>query len=170
MVRRKPRRVAPKVAPGALQARRAVSALLKGLKIVEEYSGLALSSLDGVRQAAALARERQLAETAIRENLFDDLAALEGIFDGGIADSRFEPLRAVPSAVLRWAAAHLNLTPMLNPGEQRDIPADRISGYHWLGDPPIVRPGGLVSARVMTSGWKWRTEILAVPKLQKTES
>lgn len=152
------------------RARQAIAGLLKGLRVVDEHCDLALSSLAEMKESAALAREQELATSVVRENLLDDLTGLEALFDQGTADAGMERQRAVPSAVLRWAAEHLNVRPILRPGDTKDIPADRLSGYHWPHGLPTARPGTLVSVRVLTSGWKWRGQVLSLPKMQIIES
>lgn len=172
-VRRRSARKGRVTAPGTAidrQARRAVAGLLKGLRVVDEHCDLALSSLAEMKESAALAREQELATSVVRENLLDDLAGLETLFDQGMADAGLERHRAVPSAVLRWVAECLNVRPILRPGDTKDIPADRLSGYDWPHGLPTARHGTLVRVRVLTCGWKWRGQVLSLPKMQIIES
>lgn len=167
--KRKPRRARRRDLAPDRKAKQAVAGLLKGLRLVEEHSAMALSHLEGIRQEAVLARERQLAEHVVSDRLLDNLMTLERLLVDGASDGGLDAVRAVPAAVLRWASAHLNLTSILVPNERVDVPTDQVSRYMWLGEDPVGRPGGLVSARVVRSGWKWRGEELSPPALQRAD-
>lgn len=167
-VKRKPKGARRKDIAPDREARKAVARLLRGLHLVEEHSALALSHLDGIRHDAGLARERELAEHVMSDRLLDDLQRLDRLLADGAFDAALDPVRAVPAAVLRWAATHLNLTPILILNERVDVSADQLTRYTWIGEDPIGRPGGLVPARVVSSGWKWRGQVLAPPTLQRT--
>ena len=149
---------------------RAIAGLLKTLTEVSRRSALALNSLESMRNSAAEHREHQLVTAALHDNLLDDLLSLDRALSlgGDTGDPELVRLRAVPAAVLRWAAVHMNLEPVLMVGDTRDIPAGALDKYEW-DEATGARPGRLVTVRVLKPGWRWRGKVLKKPKVQITE-
>ena len=84
--------------------------------------------------------------------------------EGGVR-AELVRLRAVPAAVLRWAAAHMSVETVSMVGDEREISASAIDKYEWKGGPP-GRSGELVAIRFVTPGRKWRGKVLAKPVIE----
>lgn len=147
---------------------RAVASLLKALADVARYNELALEGFEAIRSSAAERREGQLVTAALQDHLLDDLVALDRILSTGMNsdDDGLVRLRAVPAAVLRWAAANMNVEPILSVGEEREVPVAALERYDCDKTPAIRSgPGRLVIVRVLAPGWKWRGKVLVKPRV-----
>jgi hypothetical protein len=145
---------------------RAVTGLLKALNGVVEHGEQALGSFESIRSSAADVRESQLAAAALQDNLLDDLVALDRALteSSETGSAELSRLRAVPAAVLRWAAVHMHLEPVSTAGDEREMPSAALSKYEW-DEGSVPRPGDLVRVRFLTSGWKWRGNVIARPRV-----
>jgi hypothetical protein len=172
--RKRPKRSRPQrtgrepVSPLSKVMARAVAGLANALNDVSRHSPMVLDGLESISRSAADNREGQLVKSALQDNLFDDLVALDRVLsritDGG---HDLAPLRAVPAAILRWATVHMQLEPMLVVGETREVPVGSLDRYE-LDETLSVPTGVLVKVRVLTPGWKWRGKVVAKPRIQTT--
>ncbi len=75
----------------------------------------------------------------------------------------------MPAAALRWARESLHLEPVLEPGDEREVPAESLDKFEWTGPTP---PAGaaLVRLRVVASGFRWRGEVVVKPRVEGHET
>jgi len=154
--------------PSAREARQGVRALVKGLQQVSDASGAALDSLHLLQEAAVASHEERLVRALVEDRVLRDLAALDAAFSTpGLASPELTGCRAVPAAILRWVCQTLNIDPVLEPGVEREVPADSIEKYEWAEGPP---PGSasLVRLRVVSAGFRWRGEVIVKPSVVGT--
>jgi hypothetical protein len=156
------------VSAEAERTRTAVASLLAALKEVSRHNEAALEGFESIRLAAAERREGELVAAALQDHLLDDLAALDRILSAAVhnEDEALVRLRAVPAAVLRWAAANMALEPTLAVGDEREVPVTALERYDCDDAAPAgAESGQLVTVRIVTSGWKWRGKVVAKPRV-----
>jgi len=154
--------------PSARETRQAIRALVKGLRQVSDASAAALDSLHLLQEAAVATHEEQLVRALVEDRVLRDLAALDAAFSTpGLASPELVRCRAVPAALVRWACQALHLEPVLEPGAEREVPAESIDKYDWAEGTPSSRTG-LVRLRVVAAGFRWRGEVIVKPAVVAT--
>ena len=144
----------------------AIRNLLKALADVARHNERAIEGFEAIRSSAADRREGELVAAALQDHLLDDLVALDRILSASRSSDNdgLVRLRAVPAAVLRWAATNMKVEPILSVGEEREVPVAVLERYDCDETPGFVS-GRLVTVRALTTGWKWRGKELVKPRV-----
>jgi len=161
---RRPRAVAAPPVPAIPDARQ-VQAVLD--QLARAQAELTARGLDLLNVAHALGRnavanfKQELVNSLVQDNLLHDLGQLWIALTPAPLSA---DLRLLPEATLNWLCRHLDLSQYLQPGQELEVPAERLNLYDLQGAPPA--PGQpLAKLRVVTPGWKHQGHILISPRV-----
>ena len=105
--------------------------------------------------------KQELVNSLVQDNLLHDLEQLRTEL---AATPLSADLRLLPEATLNWLCRHLDLSQHLQPGQDLEVPAERLSQYDLQGPPPdAAKP--LVKLQVVTPGWKRQSQIVIRPRV-----
>jgi hypothetical protein len=105
--------------------------------------------------------KQELVNSLVQDNLLHDLEQLRTAL---AATPLSTDLRLLPEATLNWLCRHLEISQHLQPGQELEVPADRLSQYDLQGPPPDPEKP-LVRLRVVTPGWKHQGHVLISPRV-----
>jgi hypothetical protein len=105
--------------------------------------------------------KQELVNSLVQDNLLHDLEQLRTAL---AATPLSADLRLLPEATLNWLCRHLDLSQHLHPGQELEVPAERLSQYDLQGAPPALEQP-LVRLRVLTPGWKHQGRMLILPQV-----
>jgi hypothetical protein len=105
--------------------------------------------------------KQELVNSLVQDNLLHDLEQLRTAL---AATPLPADLRLLPEATLNWLWRHLDLSQYLQPGQELEVPAERLSEYDLQGAPPAPEQP-LAKLRVVTPGWKHQGHILISPRV-----
>lgn len=126
-----------------------------------------LRVLQGLEASAVRKEQDRVVDELVRGQYLRDLALLRAAVDGMPRDAMPESLQSVrilPDALLQWLTQRFEITMLLEPGEEIEVPRDRLDAYDWEGDLP-ADPKALVKLRVLAPGWKRSGTVLARPQV-----
>jgi hypothetical protein len=119
---------------------------------------------DEIAAAATEAERDRLAAEIVADRIPRDLLelreALASAPPGSLAPA-LEVMRKLPDMALGWLQRHLELVPSHRPGDQLQVPAERLASFDVDGPLPAA---GLVSIRILSPGWKRGARVLARPR------
>lgn len=161
---RRPRAVAAPQAQAMPDAQQVQDALDQ---LARAQAELTARGIDLLNVAHAIGRnaittfKQELVDGLVQDNLLRDLEQLR---TGLAATPLSADLRLLPEATLNWLCRHLDLSQHLQPGQELEVPVERLSQYYLQGAPPA--PGQpLAKLRVVTPGWKHQGHILISPRV-----
>jgi hypothetical protein len=105
--------------------------------------------------------KQELVNSLVRDNLLHDLEQLRTAL---AATPLSADLRLLPEATLNWLCRHLDLSQHLQPGQELEVPTERLSQYDLQGTPPAPEQP-LARLRVVTPGWKHQGHVLISPRV-----
>jgi hypothetical protein len=105
--------------------------------------------------------KQELVNSLVQDNLLHDLEQLRTAL---AATPLSADLRLLPEATLNWVCRHLGLSQHLQPGQELEVPAERLSQYDVQGPPPVPEQS-LARLRVVTPGWKHQGHLLISPQV-----
>jgi len=171
--------VRPKRSPGARKraprpigadARR-VAAAVKRFEQAYRVAGSRADDLaalaHGIGEAAAAKQRTLLARDCAERQLLRDVVALREAFadlPAGALPAPLEPLRLLPDALLQWMEQRLDLEPVGQAGELKELPAAKLANYAYNFEKP-ADPATLVRVRVAACGWKHGAAVLIPPQV-----
>jgi hypothetical protein len=145
--------------PDALQVQDVLDQLARA------QAELTAKGIDLLNVAHAIGRnavatfKQELVNSLVQDNLLRDLEELRTALT---ATPLSADLRLLPEATLNWLCRHLDLSQHLQPGQELEVPAERLSQYDLQGAPPAPEQP-LAKLRVVTPGWKHQDHILISP-------
>jgi hypothetical protein len=147
--------------PDALQVQDVLDQLARA------QAELTAKGIDLLNVAHAIGRnavatfKQELVNSLVQDNLLHDLEELRTALT---ATPLSADLRLLPEATLNWLCRHLDLSQHLQPGQELEVPAERLSQYDLQGAPPAPEQP-LAKLRVVTPGWKHQGHILISPQV-----
>src|ERR1035437_3416093 len=136
-------------------------------QLARAQAELTARGIDLLKVAHAIGRnavatfKQELVNSLVQDNLLHDLEQLRT----ALATS---PLsadhRLLPEAVLNWLCRHLDLSQYLQPGQELEVPTDRLRQYDLEGPPPDAARA-LVRLQVIAPGWKYRGKTVICPRV-----
>jgi predicted amidohydrolase len=105
--------------------------------------------------------KQELVNTVVQDNLLHDLKQLRTAL---AATPLSADLRLLPEATLNWLCRHLDLSQHPQPGQELEVPADRLRQYDLEGPPPDAAKS-LVKLQVLAPGWKHQGQIVIPPRV-----
>jgi hypothetical protein len=100
--------------------------------------------------------KQELVNSLVQDNLLQDL---ENLRTALAATPLSAGLRLLPEATLNWLCRHLDLSQHLQPGQELEVPTDRLRQYDLEGPPPDAAKS-LVKLQVLAPGWKHQGQIV----------
>jgi predicted amidohydrolase len=100
--------------------------------------------------------KQELVNSLVQDNLLHDLEQLRTAL---AATPLSADLRLLPEATLNWLCRHLDLSQYLQPGQELEVPTERLSQYDLQGPLPDAAKA-LVKLQVLTPGWKHQGQIV----------
>ena len=105
--------------------------------------------------------KQELVNSLVQDNLLQDL---ENLRTALAATPLSAGLRLLPEATLNWLCRHLDLSQHLQPGQELEVPTDRLRQYDLEGPPPDAAKS-LVKLQVLAPGWKHQRKIIIPPRV-----
>ena len=136
-------------------------------QLARAQAELTARGIDLLKVAHAIGRnavatfKQELVNSLVQDNLLHDLEQLRTAL---AATPLSADLRLLPEATLNWLCRHLDLSQHLQPGQELEVPAERLSEYDLQGAPPAPEQP-LVRLRVLTPGWKHQGHVLILPQV-----
>ena len=163
--RRSPSRAAAEPPAQAIPDARQIQDVLD--QLARAQAELTARGIDLLNVAHAIGRnaiatfKQELVNSLVQDNLLHDLEQLRT----ALAAVLLSPdLRLLPEATLNWLCRHLDLSQHLQPGQELEVPTERLSQYDLQGAPPALEQP-LVRLRVLTPGWKQQGRMLILPQV-----
>jgi hypothetical protein len=120
-----------------------------------------LNVAHAIGRTAVATFKQELVNSLVQDNLLRDLEQLRTTL---AATPLTADLRLLPEAMLNWLCRHLDLSQHLQPGQELEVPAERLSQYDLEGPPPDAAKS-LVKLQVLAPGWKHQGQIVIPPRV-----
>ena len=162
--RRRPRAVAAPPVQAMPDARQVQDVLDQLTRAQAEFTAKGIDLLNvahAIGRNAVATFKQELVNSLVQDNLLHDLEQLR---IGLAATPLSADLRLLPEETLNWLCRHLELSQQLQPGQELEVPAERLSQYDLQGAPPAPEQP-LARLRVVTPGWKHQGHILISPRV-----
>jgi len=136
-------------------------------KLARAQAELTARGIDLLNVAHAIGRnavatfKQELVNSLAQDNLLHDLEQLRTAL---AATPLSAALRLLAEATLNWLCRHLDLSQHLQPGQELEVPAERLRQYDLQGPPPAPEQP-LARLRVVTPGWKHQGHTLISPRV-----
>jgi len=136
-------------------------------KLARAQAELTARGIDLLNVAHAIGRnavatfKHEPVNSLVQDNLLDDLEQLRTAL---AATPLSADLRLLPEATLNWLCRHSGLSDHLQPGQELEVPTDRLGQYDLRGPPPDA-PKSLVRLQVVAPGWKYQGQIVIRPRV-----
>ena len=155
----------PGLAAGASPDARRVQEVLD--QLARAQAELTARGIDLLNVAHVIGRnavvtfKQELVNSLVQDNLLHDLEQLRTAL---APTSQSADLRLLPEATLNWLCRHLDLSQHLQPGQELEVPTDRLSQYDLEGPAPDAAKD-LVELEVVAPGWKHQHKIIIPPRV-----
>ena len=136
-------------------------------QLAKAQTKLSACGIDLLNVAHAIGRnavatfKQELVNSLVQDNLLHDLEQLRTAL---APTSLSADLRLLPEATLNWLCRHLDLSQHLQPGQEIEVPAERLRQYDLEGPPPDAAKS-LVKLQVLAPGWKHQGQIVIRPRV-----
>jgi hypothetical protein len=160
----RPRAVAAPPVQSIPDARQVQDALDQLARAQAELTARGIDLLNvahAIGRNAVGAFKQELVNSLVQDNLLHDLEQLRPALATAPLPA---DLRLLPEATLNWLCRHLDLSQHLQPGQELEVPTERLSQYDLQG-PPAAAAKPLVKLQVVTPGWKHQGQIIIRPRV-----